>query len=49
MNLQTELGINTYVTVLDTHTMVSNLHRNLLKGQEGTDDQHRVVSDPRAL
>jgi len=49
INSQTELAINTHVTVLDTHTIVSDIHRNMLKGQEGTDGRHRVVSDIRAL
>ena len=49
---QTELAINTHVIVSDvrhgvvnTHTMISEIHCNMLKSQEGTDDQHRLVSD----
>ena len=53
---QTELAINTHVVVSDvrhgianTHTLVSEMHRNMLKGQEGTDDQLRLVSDIHTL
>jgi len=49
---QTELTMNTYVTVSDvhrgivnTHTMVSDIHHNMFKCQEGTDDQRRLVSN----
>ena len=56
IRLQTELAINTHTIVsdvhhgvADTHTMVSDLHRNMLKGREGTDDQHRPVSDIRTV
>ena len=41
---QTELAMGTHVLVSDSHTMVSDLHRNMLKGQEGIDDQHQSVS-----
>ena len=43
-HFQTELAINTHVLVFDSHTMVSDIHRNILKGQEGTDN-HCLVSD----
>jgi len=56
LHSQTELAINTHVTVsevhhgvVNTHTLVSDIHRNMLKGQEGTDGQHRSVSNARAL
>jgi len=49
LHSQTELAINTHVTVVNTHTLVSDIHRNMLKGQEGTDGQHQSVSDARAL
>ena len=32
---QTELAINTHVTVTDTHTMVSDIHRTIVQGQGG--------------
>ena len=35
---QTELAIN-------THTMVFDIHRNIPRGQEGSDNQHWLVSD----
>ena len=35
---QTELAIN-------AHTKLADIHRDILKGQEGADDQHRSVSD----
>ena len=37
--------MNTHVLVSDSHTMVSDIHRNMLKGQEGTNNQHGSVSD----
>ena len=37
VHMQTELAIN-------NHTMISEIHRNLLKGQESPDDQHQSVS-----
>jgi len=60
---QTELAINTHVTVVDVHaavsdvqrdatntyTMVSDMHRNMLKSQEGASDQLLSVSGTRAL
>lgn len=53
---QTELAINTHVTVSETHaivsklehnvtTMVSDIHRAVVKGQEINDDQILSVSD----
>jgi len=33
--------------VAGTHTMVSDIHHNMLKSQEGTNGQHRSVSDMR--
>ena len=35
--LQTELALN-------THTLVSDIHRNVLTNQQGSDSQHRQVS-----
>ena len=32
---QTELVINTHVAVSGTHTMVSDIHRTIVRGQEG--------------
>jgi len=42
VHLQTELAMN-------THVIVSDLHRNMLKGQERTDGQLWLVSDFRTL
>ena len=39
---QTELAINTHVTVSETHTMVSDLHRTIVHGQEGNGGKHSV-------
>ena len=39
---QTELGLN-------THTIVSDMHQNVLKLRKDADSQSRVVSDMRAL
>jgi hypothetical protein len=48
--------MNTHVTVSDirhgvanTHTIVSDMHRNMLKSQEGTDSKHLSVSDTYTL
>jgi len=49
INFQTELAINTHVTVSNTHTLVSDIHRNMLGGQGGTDRQHHAVGDTHAL
>jgi hypothetical protein len=54
--LQTELAVNTHVAVsgirhdvTNTHTIVSDIHRNMLKSQEGTIDKHLPVSDTCTL
>ena len=31
--------------IVNTYTIVSDIHRNMLKSQEGVDSQHRSVSD----
>ena len=31
--------------VANTHTLVSDIRRNMPKSQEGTDDKHQSVSD----
>ena len=36
VHFQTELAINTNVVVSDVHTIVSNIHRTMVQGQEGT-------------
>ena len=33
----------------NTYNMVSDMHRHILKNQEGTDDKNRLVSNPRTL
>jgi hypothetical protein len=38
VRFQTELAMN-------THTIVSDIHRNILKSQEGTDGKNQLVSD----
>ena len=59
-HLQTELAINTHVTVSDTHaivsklehnvtTMVSDIHRAVVKGQEGNDGQTLSVSNTLSI
>ena len=52
VNLQTELAVNTLVVVSDvrhgvvgTHAMVSDIHRSVMRGQEGAGNQRRLVSD----
>jgi len=49
IDLQTELAINTHITVADTHTLVSDIHRNVIKNQEGNNSQHQAVGDTRGL
>jgi len=44
LHLQTELAINTHLTVANTHTIVSDIHRNMLKGEEGTSSKRQSVS-----
>jgi hypothetical protein len=34
---------------MNTHTIVSDMHRNMLKSQEGIDDKYLPVSDICAL
>jgi len=53
---QTELVVNTHVTVSDirhgvenTHTLVSDIHRNILRAQEGTGGRNQLVGDTCAL
>ena len=57
---QTELAINTYVTVSNTHaivsklghnvtTMVSDIHRAMVRGQEVNDGQILSVSDALSI
>jgi len=48
INSKTELVINTHVTTVNTHAIVSDIHRNVIKIQEGT-DSHQAVGDTRAL
>ena len=35
--------------VTSTQTMISNIHRTMMKSQEGTDDQRQLVSSTRTL
>ena len=48
MCFQTELAINTHVTVSDTHNMVSGIYRTIVNGQEGG-GENRSVSDTGTL
>ena len=43
VRLKTELSINTHVAVSDTRTMVSDIHRTVVKGQEGNDSKNLSV------
>ena len=52
---QTELAINTHVTVSDAHTVISNthtmvldIHRTIVQGQEGNSGRHSPVGGSRA-
>ena len=49
INSQTELAINTHVTTASTHAIVLDIRNEMLKGREGTDNQHQAVGDTRAL
>ena len=42
---QTELAMNTHVTVSNTHTMVSDIHRTIVQGQEGSESKKPSVSE----
>ena len=53
---QAELALNTHVVVAEldhnvtnTQTMVSDIHRAVVKGQEGSDSRNIVVSDAHTL
>ena len=53
---QTELAINTHVAVSElgqdvkiTRAMVSDIHRNMAKGQEGSGGMNLLVSETRTL
>ena len=43
---QTELAINTHATIPDAHTMVSDIHRKMVKGSDG---KNRLVGGARVL
>ena len=47
LHSQTELAINTHATVSGTYTMVSDIHRTIVQGQEGNGSTHPSVSDIR--
>ena len=49
MRFQTELTINTHVTVSDTRDMVSNIHRTIVNVHGGSSGANRSVSDTGAL
>ena len=46
---QVELVINIHVDVSNTRTMVSDIHRTVVKGQEGSGGKNVLVSDIRTL
>ena len=55
-HFQTELVINTHAVVSEleqnvtsTHTMVTDIHRTMVKGQEGSDGKNLLVSGTRIL
>jgi len=49
LDSQTELAIDTNVTVAETHNMVSNIHRTVVGGQGGSGGRNPLVSDTRSL
>ena len=56
VHLQTELALHTHVAVSDvrqdvanTHELVSDIHRAVVKGQEGTDIRNQTVGSHGAL
>ena len=49
LHSQTELAINTHVTVSGTHTMVADIYRTIVQGQEGSGNKHLPVGDSRTL
>ena len=42
---QTELALNTHVAVSNTQIMVSEIHRTIVHGHEGSDGKNLLVSD----
>ena len=49
IRFQTELTIDTHVTVSDTRDMVSDIHRTIVNDQGGSGSANRSVSDTSAL
>jgi hypothetical protein len=46
---QTELAINTHLTVSSTHILVSDIHRTIVQVQEGSGGKNVAVSDQCTL
>ena len=42
---QTELALNTHATVSNTHILVSDIHRTIVQGHEGSCGKNTLVSD----
>ena len=49
LDSQTELAINTNVTVTETHVMVSNIHHTIVECRAGNNSRNLMVSDTRSL
>jgi len=41
--------LQTHTVAVDTHAMVSDIHRKIVESQEGAGDQSRLVSDIRTV
>ena len=49
LHSQTQLAINTHVTVSDTHNMVADIYRTVVPGQEESGSKYPSVSDIHTL
>ena len=49
VHLQTELALHTHIAVSSTHGLVSDIHRAVVKGQEGADIRNQAVCGHCAL
>ena len=49
VHVQTELALHTHTAVSDVHGLVSDIHRAVVKGQEGDDIGNQTVGIHGAL
>ena len=49
VHLQIELALHTNVAIANTHELVSDMHRTLLKDKEGADSRNKTVGNHGVL